>query len=129
MSFGLQSDLPDRALPDALRTLLVQQTNALETLLQYAQDTIATLHINRDVSPQEQTTRVDALVQEVSKRLSELEDQNAQMQTQIEEFQRLLKQQGNPILACTVEQVKEVMECNLATARQRLDAIIHGQSP
>ena len=33
MPFGLQSDLPDRALPDALHAVLVQQTAALEALL------------------------------------------------------------------------------------------------
>jgi polyhydroxyalkanoate synthesis regulator phasin len=129
MSFDLQSDIPDRALPDALRTLLVQQTEALEALLHYAQDTMDTLRANGDMSPQEQTTRVDALAQEIAAQLTVLEDQNSQMQTRLEEFQRLLRQQGNPILAHTVERMKEVLVGNFMAARQQLDAIIHGQSP
>jgi DNA-binding FadR family transcriptional regulator len=76
------------------------------------------------MSPQEQTTRVDALAQEVAEQLTILEDQHRQMQTDLEEFQRLLRQQGNPILAHTVERVKEVMEHNLIIARQCLGAII-----
>jgi DNA-binding FadR family transcriptional regulator len=67
---------------------------------------------------------VDALSQDVSERLTTLEDQNAQMQAQMEEFQRLLRQQGNPVLAYTVERVKEVLEQNLTMARQCLGAII-----
>ena len=39
MPFGLQSDILDRALPDALHGVLVQQTEALEALLHYAQGT------------------------------------------------------------------------------------------
>ena len=107
---------------------MIQQTEALEALLQYTQDTMDTIRASGDVSSQEQATRVDDLAQEVTERLSALEDQNAQMQTQIEEFRQLLRQQGNPILAYTVERVQEVMEHNLAVARQHLDVIIHGQS-
>src|SRR5262245_41141348 len=102
MPFNLQSDIPDRALPDALQLLLVQQTEALETLLQYTQDTIDTLLANGDMSPQEQTTPVDGLAKEVSELLIALEDQQRQIQTHLEEFQQLLRQQGNPILAHTV---------------------------
>ena len=129
MPFGLQSDIPDRALPDALQFLLVQQTEALEELLHFAQDTMDTLRANGDMSPQEQTTRVDGLAKEVSERLIALEDQHRQMQTHLEEFQRLLRQQGNSVLAYTVERVKEVLVVNFMTARQQLDAIIHRQSP
>ena len=43
MTFGLQDDIPARALPDAMRTLLVQQTEALAQLLQYAYATMSTL--------------------------------------------------------------------------------------
>jgi hypothetical protein len=128
MPFGLQSDIPDRALPDAIHTLLLQQTEALEALLHYAQDTMDAIRANRDISPQEKTTCVANLAQEVSERLSTLADQMIQMQTQIEEFQRLLKLQGNRILGHTVERVKEVMEYNFTMARQQLDAIIHRQS-
>jgi DNA-binding FadR family transcriptional regulator len=81
------------------------------------------------MSPQEQTTRVDALAQEIAAQLIFLEDQKSQMQAQMEEFQRLLRQQGNSILAHSVEQVKEVMERNLTVARQQFDDIIHWQSP
>jgi polyhydroxyalkanoate synthesis regulator phasin len=99
MPFGLQSDIPDRALPDALQRLLVQQTEALEALLRYAQDTMDTIQANGDMSPQEQTTRVDALAQEIAEQLTVLEEQHSQMQAQLEEFHRLLRQQGNSILA------------------------------
>jgi DNA-binding FadR family transcriptional regulator len=128
MPFNLQSNIPDRALPDALQTLLVQQTEALEALLHYAQGTMEAIRAHRDMSSQEQTTRVDALAQVIAAQLIVLEDQKSQMQVQMEEFQRLLRQQGNPILAHTVERVKEVLEQNLAVARQHLSAIIHGQS-
>jgi hypothetical protein len=128
MLFGLQSNIPDRALPDALRTLLVQQTEALEALLDHAQDTMDTNRANASISAQEKTTRIDALAQEVSERLNTLEDQNAQIQTHIEEFQRLLGQQGNPILAYTVGRVKEVLAASFLIARQQLDAIIDRQS-
>ena len=124
MPFGLQSDIPDGALPDALRSLLVQQTEALEALLHYTQDTMDTFRAHGETSPQEQTTRVDGLAKEVSEWLIALEDQQSHMQAQWEEFQQLLRQQGNPILAHTVERVKEVMERNLIMARQCLDAII-----
>ena len=129
MPFGLQSDLPERALPDALHAVLVQQTAALEALLHDAQGTMETLRANEAMSPQAQTTRVDGLAKAVSERLSALEDQQRQMQAHMEEFQRLLRQQGNLILAHTVERVKEVLVVNLMAARQQLDAIIHGQSP
>ena len=129
MPFGLQSDIPDRALPDALRSLLVQQTEALEALLHYTQDTMDTFRAHGETSPQEQTTRVDGLAKEVSERLIALEDRHRQMQTHLEEFQRLLRQQGNPILAHTVERVKDVLVMNCMAARQQLDAIIHGHSP
>jgi DNA-binding FadR family transcriptional regulator len=129
MPFDLQYDVPDRALPDALHTLLAQQTKALEALLQYTQDTMDTLRTNGDMSPQEQTTRVEALTQEIAAQLTVLQDQKSQMQAQMEEFQRLLRQQGNPILAHTVERVKEVLERNLTMARQGLDAILHRQLP
>ncbi len=69
MPFNLQSDIPDRALPDALQLLLVQQTEALEALLQYTRDTVDTIRAHGNISPQEQTTRVDALTQEVSERV------------------------------------------------------------
>jgi hypothetical protein len=128
MPFGLQSDLPDRALPEAICSLLVQQTEALEPLLDYAQHTIDTIRANGELSPQEQTTRVDALAQEVFERLTALEDQNTQVRMQLEAFQQLLRQQGNPILAYTVEGVKEVLAANLQIARQQLGAIIHRQS-
>jgi hypothetical protein len=129
MPFDLPSDIPDRALPDALRTLFVQQTEALEALLQYTQDTMDTIRANGSISAQEQTACVVTFAQEVSERLMALEDQNIQMQTHMEEFQRLLRHQGNPILAYTVERVKEVVHANFVVARQQLDAIIHGQSP
>ena len=128
MPFGLQSDIPDHALPDALHSVLVQQTEALEALLHYAQGTMETLRATGDMSPQEQTTRVDGLAKEVSERLIALEDQHRQIQTHLEEFQQLLRQQGNPILAPTVERVKEVLVMNFMAARQQLDAILHGQS-
>ena len=129
MPFDLQDNVPTRALPNALQLLLVQQTEALEALLRYAQDTMDTLRANGHIPPQEQTTRVDALAQEIAAQLTVLEDQNSQMQAQMEEFQRLLRQQGNPILAHTVERAKEVLAVNLMAARQQLDAIIHGQYP
>ena len=129
MPFGLQSDIPDGALPDALRSLLVQQTEALEALLHYTQDTMDTFRAHGETSPQEQTTRVDGLAKEVSERLIALEDQQSHMQGQSEEFQQLLRQQGNPILAHTVERAKEVLVMNFMATRQQLDAIIHGQSP
>jgi len=128
MPFNLQSDIPDRALPDALHSVLVQQTEALEALLQYTQDTVDTIRAHGNRSLQEQTTRVDGLAKEVSERLIALEDQQSHMQAQLEEFQQLLRQQGNPILAHTVERVKEVLEHNLTRARQGLDAIILRQS-
>jgi len=129
MPFDLRYDVSDRALPNVLHSILVQQTEALEALLRYAQDTMDTLRANSDMSPQEQMTRVDGLAKEVSERLIALEDQKSQMQAQMEEFQRLLRQQGNPILAHTVERAKEVLAVNLRAARQQLDAIIHGQYP
>jgi DNA-binding FadR family transcriptional regulator len=129
MPFGLQSDLPDRALPDALRAVLVQQTVALETLLHDAQGTMETRRANEDRSPQAQTTRVDGLAKEVSERLISLDDQHRQNLAQLESFQHLLQQQGNSILAHTVERVKEVLVMNFMAARQQLDAIIHRQSP
>ena len=129
MPFGLQSDIPNRTLPDALHTLLVQQTEALEALLQYANDTKETIRANGHLSLQEQTAHVGALAQEVSARLTALEDHHRQMWAQLESFQQLLRQQGTPILGHTVERVKEVLERNLTMAREGLDAIIHGQSP
>jgi uncharacterized protein (DUF342 family) len=129
MPFGLQSDIPDRALPDALHAVLVQQTEVLEALLRYAQGTIETIRAHGDMSPQERTTRGDGLAKEISERLIALEDQHRQIQTHLEEFQQLLRQQGNSILAYTVERVKEVLVGNCKAARQQLDAIIHGQSP
>src|SRR6266516_2873274 len=68
MPFDLQSDIPDRALPDALRSVLVQHTEALETLLQYTQNTVDIIRAHGEMSPQEQTMRVDALAQEVAER-------------------------------------------------------------
>src|SRR5262249_31975023 len=124
MPFGLQSDIPDRALPDALHSFLVQQTEGLEALLHYAQGTKDLIQAHGDMSPQEQTTRIDELAKEVSEGLIALEAQHRQMQTHLEEFQRLLRQQGNPILAHTVERVQEVLEHNLIMARQCLGAII-----
>src|SRR5215471_5411225 len=106
MPFGLQSDIPDRALPDALRSLLVQQTKALEALLHYAQGTLETVRVNGDMSLHEQMTRVDSLAQEIAEQLTVLEDQHRQMQTHLAEFQGLLRQQGNPILAHIVERAK-----------------------
>jgi DNA-binding FadR family transcriptional regulator len=88
-----------------------------------------TIRANEDMSPQEQTARVDGLAQEVSARLIALEDQHRQRQAQLEEFQRLLRQQGNPILAHTVERAKDVLVGNFMAVRQQLDAIVHGQSP
>jgi len=129
MPFTLQSDIPDRALPDALRTAFSQQTKALEALLQYANDTKETMRANGHLSLQEKTTQVNALAKEVSERLIALEDQHRQMWAQLETFQQLLRQQGNSILAYTVERVKEVLHANFVVARQQLDAIIHGQSP
>jgi DNA-binding FadR family transcriptional regulator len=85
-----------------------------------------TIRAHGHLLPQEQTTRVDALAQEVSERLMELANKQVQMQAQMEEFQQLLRQQGNSILAHTVERVKEMLERNLTMARQGLDAIIHG---
>jgi hypothetical protein len=129
MPFGLQSDLPDRALPDALHAVLVEQTKALEALLHDAQGTMETLRANEDMSPQAQTTRVNGLAKEVSERLISLDDQHRQNLAQLESFQHLLRQQGNSILAHTVERVKEVLVANLMAVRQQLDAIIHRQSP
>jgi DNA-binding FadR family transcriptional regulator len=129
MPFDLQSDIIDRALPDALRTVLSQQIKALEALLQYANETKETIRGNGHLSLQEKTTQIDALAKEVNERLIALEDQHRQMWAQLETFQHLLRQQGNSILAHTVERVKEVLERNLTIARQGLDAIIHGQSP
>jgi len=63
------------------------------------------------------------------KGLIALEDRHRQMQTHLEQFQRLLRQQGNPILAHTMERAKEVLVANFMAARQQLDVIIHGQSP
>jgi hypothetical protein len=128
MPFYLPSDLPDRALPDALRTLLVQQTEALETVLHDAHNSMDTIRANGHLSPEEERTRVDAIAKEVSERLTALEDQNTQVRMQLEAFQQLLRQQGNPILAYTVERVKEVLAANLRVARQQLGAIIHRQS-
>jgi DNA-binding FadR family transcriptional regulator len=122
-----ECSLPDRALPDALRTVLVQQTEALEALLQYAQGTMETIRGNEHVSLQEKMTQIDALLTEVNERLIILEDQHRQMWAQLETFQQLLRKQGNPILAHTVERVKEALERNLTMAKQGLDAIIHGQ--
>jgi rubrerythrin len=85
-----------------------------------------TIRAYGETSPQEQTTRVDGLAKEVSERLIALEDQHRQRH--LEEFQQLLMQQGNSILAHTVERVKEVMERNLTMAGQGLDAIIFRQS-
>jgi DNA-binding FadR family transcriptional regulator len=129
MPFGLQSDLPDRALPDALHAVLIEQTAALEALLHDAQGIMETLRANEDMSPQAQTTWVDGLAKEVSERLNALEDQQRQMQAQMEQFQRLLRQQGNPILAHTVERVQELLERNVTVARQHLSALIHRQAP
>jgi hypothetical protein len=129
MAFDLQSDIPDRALPDALHAVLVQQTEALEALLHHAQGTIETLRANEDRSPQEQTTQVNGLAKEVSERLISLDDQHRQNLAQLESFQHLLQQQGNSILAHTVERVKEVLVMNFMAVRQQLDAIIHRQSP
>jgi hypothetical protein len=128
MPFGLQSDITDRALPNALHTLLVQQTTVLEAFLDHAKGTMDAIRANGHLSLQEQMKRIDALAQEVTKRLSVLEDQNAQMQAQLEAFQRLLRQQGNSILAYTVKRMKEVLAANFRVARQQLDAIIHRQS-
>jgi len=129
MACDLQSDIPDRALPDALRTLLVQQIKALEALLHDTKDTLDTLPAHGSLLAQEKTSRVDALAQEVAERLITLEDQYIQIQTHLEEFQRRLRQQGNSILTHTVERVQEVMERNLTVARQHLSALIHRQSP
>jgi hypothetical protein len=41
----------------------------------------------------------------------------------------MLGRQGNPILAYTVERVKEVLDANFVVARQHLDAMINGQLP
>ena len=49
-----------------------------------------TIRANEEMSPREQTTRVDGLAKEISEQLTVLEDQNSQMQAQMEEFQRLL---------------------------------------
>jgi hypothetical protein len=81
------------------------------------------------VSLQEKTTQIDALATEINEQLIILEDQQRQMWVQLETLQQLLRQQGNPILAYTVERVKEVLERNLTMAKQRLDAIMHKQSP
>jgi hypothetical protein len=88
-----------------------------------------TLRTHGSLLLQEQTTRVDALAQEVAERLTALTDQHRQTQTHQEALQQLLRQQGNPTLAYTVERVKEVMARNLTVARQQLDAIIQGQCP
>ncbi len=124
MPYNLQSDIPDRALPDAFRTLLVQQTEALEALLHYAQGTMETIRANGDMSPQEKPSRVDALAQDVAERLITLEDQHIQIQTYLEEFQRLLRQQGNSILAYTVDRAKEVLQANIAKAREQMHAMV-----
>jgi hypothetical protein len=87
-----------------------------------------TLQVNGEQSPQEQATRVDALAQEVSERLTALADQHIQLQAQLEAFQQLLRQQGNSILAYTVERVQVVLERNFRVARQQLDASIYRQS-
>jgi DNA-binding FadR family transcriptional regulator len=88
-----------------------------------------TLRANEDMSPQAQTTRVDGLAKAVSERLIALDDQHRQNLAQLESFQHLLRQQGNSILAHTVDRVKEVLERNVTVARQHLSALIHRQSP
>ncbi len=115
---------PNRALPDALRTLLIQQTEALEALLQYTQNAMDTIRANGSLSTPEQTAHVDALAQEVSERLIDLADKKVQMQTHLEEFQRLLRQQGNSILAYTVDRVTEVLQTNIAKAKEQIHAMV-----
>jgi hypothetical protein len=124
MPFDLQSDIPDRALPDALRTVLSQQTKALEALLQYANDTKETIRANGHLSLQEKTMQVDALAKEVSQWLIALEDQHRQMWAQLETFQQLLRRQGNSILAHTVERAKAVLQTNMAKARKQIRAMV-----
>ena len=67
---------------------------------------------------------MDALAQETAERLITLEDQHIQIQTHLEEFHRLLRQQGHPILAHTVEWVKEVLQANIAKAREHMHAMV-----
>ena len=124
MAFDLQSDIPDRAHPDAFHAVLVQQTEALEALLHHAQGTMETLRANEDRSPQEQTTRVDGLAKEVSQRLFALDDQHRQQLAQLESFQHLLRRQGNSTLAHTVERVQEVLQANIAKAKEHMHAMV-----
>jgi hypothetical protein len=85
MKFGLQSDIPDRALPETLRSLIVQQTEALATLLlkQYAQDTSDAIQANKDITAHEKAQRLALLADETSQRLGALERQNVEMERQI----------------------------------------------
>jgi hypothetical protein len=129
MPFGLQNDIPARALPYAFRSLLVQQAKALEALLQDAHNTMETLETTGNLSPQERAQHRDTLIQVVTERLTMLEDKNVQIRHHIDEFQGLLRQQDNPILTYTLERVKEVLAANLETARQHLDTLSQGQSP
>lgn len=126
MPFGLQSDIPERALPDALRALLVQQVEALTALLQDAHNAAEALETRKHLSPQERAQHQNLLLQDIIERLTMLADKNVQTMHQIDEFQRLLKQQGNPILTYTLERVKEVLQANLASARRHLDALLQG---
>jgi hypothetical protein len=67
----------------------------------------------------------DALSQEVTERLAAVEDENVRIMQQIGDFQSMLRQQGNPILAYTLERVQAVLQTNFSTARQHLTAILH----
>ncbi len=51
-----------------------------------------------------------------------------QVERQMKEFQSMIRQQGNPILAYTLERVKEVLDANFAIARQRLYNMLPPQS-
>jgi len=83
-----------------------------------------TIRANGSLSTPEQTAHVDALAQEVSERLIDLADKKVQMQTHLEEFQRLLRQQGNSILAYTVDRVTEVLQTNIAKAKEQIHAMV-----
>lgn len=126
MAFGLHYDIPDRALPDALRTLLVQQATALEALVSHTQHTVNVMRESAELAEPDKAERLAALAHDVSEQLTGLEEQRSQIEQNIREFQGLLRQQGNPILAYTLARVEEVLASNFARAQQHLDAIIRG---
>ena len=88
MSFGLQSDLPDRVLPSALRMLLAQQTEALETFLECSQNSADTIRANENLTAQEKVQHLAALAHETSERLHTLEHKNVRLSDKLVGFRR-----------------------------------------